>query len=130
MRRPIQACLIVLALFPSLIAAAGRPNRVRGAHDLISFPAEISSSPFLQPDELSSSNKLQERFKHAVRGLFEIVMRLRKVIDEVGGGMGSKNFVVSPLSIAAALGQLLLGAGGGTRRSTQYFLLNILSIKC
>ncbi|XP_049807424.1 leukocyte elastase inhibitor-like [Schistocerca nitens] len=105
----LYVCMLLLGLVcahPALELSRGRKEGFDS--DKISFPEDISS-PFVEKQEI-----VADHYKNAVKALFEVVIRLKRVVagaEERGG-----NFIVSPLSVAVALGQILLGARGDTRR--------------
>ncbi|XP_066993462.2 uncharacterized protein [Anabrus simplex] len=89
------------------------PNDFKFDH--IEFPTELRYSPF----NLRQPNGQRKQFEQASEALFAVALRLKSLLDfSINGG----NFLVSPLSVAAVLGQLLLGAKGESRRKLSEIL--------
>ena len=83
----------------------------------IVFPSSLES-PFDLPNRMQSIER-QKEYLHAVEALFALTTRLKTLL----GKDVDKNVLVSPLSTATALGEILIGARGKSRQQ----LLSMLS---
>jgi len=70
-----------------------------------------------------TSTELQARYGAALEAIFGIGIRLQALLEDPTVSKGS-NFLVSPLSVALTIGQLMLGAEGKFREE----LYNLLSL--
>ncbi|XP_063241654.1 serine protease inhibitor 28Dc-like isoform X2 [Bacillus rossius redtenbacheri] len=104
-----------------LAAAAGGPAPWGGGNnvavsplDRIVFPGD-ARSPFSDP---SSPRGALERYRQAAEAVFGVAVRLKLFLHV----SDKDNFVVSPVSVAAAIGELLLGAKGRSREQLEWLL--------
>lgn len=94
-------------------------QRVSGDEDAIVFPGAASSAfQSLYEETVGYQTAGIDRFRLASEALFSIAVRLQGLLDDpnslTNGPRG--NFLVSPLSVTAALGQLALGSRGESHR--------------
>ncbi|XP_052124365.1 leukocyte elastase inhibitor-like isoform X1 [Frankliniella occidentalis] len=95
-------------------------QRVSGDPDAIVFPGEATSAfQSLYEEAAGYGGAGIDRFRLASEALFSIAVRLQSLLEDPNaltrnGPRG--NFLVSPLSVTAALGQLALGSRGESHR--------------
>lgn len=94
-------------------------QRVGADDDAIVFPGEASSAfQSLYEETAGYQGAGIDRFRLAAEALFSIAIRLQGLLEDpntlTNGARG--NFLVSPLSVTAALGQLALGSRGESHR--------------
>lgn len=94
-------------------------SRVSGDDDAIVFPGEASSAfQSLYEETVGYQGPGIDRFRLAAEALFSIAVRLQGLLEDpntlTNGQRG--NFLVSPLSVTAALGQLAMGSRGESHR--------------
>lgn len=116
---------LLLALVIGLHAAKGRSTTgfVRQPYhesDKIIFPGDLPY-PFVQLDP-AEVDEIQNKHQHAIEVILGVAIRLKQLVE--GADSAQRNFLVSPVSVAAALGQLLVGSRGILRKN----LIDILHI--
>ncbi|XP_034253127.1 leukocyte elastase inhibitor-like [Thrips palmi] len=94
-------------------------QRVSSDDDAIVFPGEASSAfQSLYEETVGYQGPGIDRFRLAAEALFSIAVRLQGLLEDpnslTNGPRG--NFLVSPLSVTSALGQLAMGSRGESHR--------------
>lgn len=69
--------------------------------------------PYVGPNQKSPSmsTRFGVKYDEALEAIFSVAVRLEALLSDLGA-KNSKNFMVSPLSMAVAVGELMLGARG------------------
>lgn len=84
--------------------------------------------PYVGPNQRSPSmsTRFGIKYDEALEAIFSVAVRLEALLSDLGA-KNSKNFMVSPLSMAVAVGELMLGARGKLQQQL-YDLLVIDSV--
>lgn len=78
---------------------------------LLFFVSSHQSPQYRSSDPISIGSKFGVKYDEALDAIFSIAIRLEALLSETNL-KSSKNFLVSPLSMAVAVGELMLGARG------------------
>nr|CAD7194558.1 unnamed protein product [Timema douglasi] len=84
--------------------------------DDILFPSD-RTSPFNEKF-VNTGQDLHKKYQVAVEAIYGVAVRLKLFMDV----LDTTNFLVSPLSVATAIGELLLGAQGQSRERLEWLL--------
>nr|CAD7574086.1 unnamed protein product [Timema californicum] len=84
--------------------------------DEILFPSD-RTSPFNEKF-VNTGQDLHKKYQVAVEAIYGVAVRLKLFMDV----LDTTNFLVSPLSVATAIGELLLGAQGQSRERLEWLL--------
>nr|CAD7463389.1 unnamed protein product [Timema tahoe] len=112
---------LVYALLLSLAVVNGSSwryiNKVDPySKDEILFPSD-RTSPFNEKF-VNTGQDLHKKYQVAVEAIYGVAVRLKLFMDV----LDTTNFLVSPLSVATAIGELLLGAQGQSRERLEWLL--------